>query len=110
MPEITQKPPLQLTSHNSYRFLLILKFFRQANFKPRPEPKLKITGYQQEILWRKIEVYLKGQHSVEKDGARTRNRTRDTRIFNPLLYRLSYSGILILERLVQVRRLELPRP
>ena len=25
-------------------------------------------------------------------GARTRNRTRDTRIFNPLLYRLSYSG------------------
>ena len=27
-----------------------------------------------------------------KDGARTRNRTRDTGIFNPLLYRLSYSG------------------
>ncbi len=25
-------------------------------------------------------------------GARTRNRTRDTGIFNPLLYRLSYSG------------------
>ena len=27
-----------------------------------------------------------------KDGTRTRNRTRDTGIFNPLLYRLSYSG------------------
>ena len=27
-----------------------------------------------------------------KDGAQTRNRTRDTRIFNPLLYRLSYLG------------------
>jgi hypothetical protein len=29
----------------------------------------------------------------EKDGARGRNRTTDTRIFNPLLYRLSYPGI-----------------
>ncbi len=27
-----------------------------------------------------------------KDGAGTRNRTRDTRIFSPLLYRLSYPG------------------
>ena len=27
-----------------------------------------------------------------EDGAQTRNRTRDTRIFNPLLYRLSYLG------------------
>ena len=26
-------------------------------------------------------------------GARDRNRTSDTRIFNPLLYQLSYSGI-----------------
>ena len=26
------------------------------------------------------------------DGAQTRNRTTDTRIFNPLLYRLSYLG------------------
>ena len=26
-------------------------------------------------------------------GARTRNRTKDTRIFNPLLYRLSYPGV-----------------
>ncbi len=28
-------------------------------------------------------------------GALTRNRTRDTRIFNPLLYRLSYQGIIL---------------
>ena len=26
------------------------------------------------------------------NGAQTRNRTTDTRIFNPLLYRLSYLG------------------
>ena len=28
------------------------------------------------------------------DGAQGRNRTVDTRIFNPLLYRLSYLGFL----------------
>ncbi len=28
----------------------------------------------------------------ESDGARDRNRTSDTRIFNPLLYQLSYPG------------------
>jgi hypothetical protein len=27
-----------------------------------------------------------------KSGARSRNRTSDTRIFNPLLYQLSYPG------------------
>ncbi len=32
-------------------------------------------------------------NSIErKSGARSRNRTSDTRIFNPLLYRLSYPG------------------
>ncbi len=30
---------------------------------------------------------------LETSGARDRNRTSDTRIFNPLLYQLSYSGI-----------------
>ena len=29
-----------------------------------------------------------------KNGARRRNRTTDTGIFNPLLYRLSYPGVL----------------
>ena len=29
---------------------------------------------------------------LEWFGARTRNRTKDTGIFNPLLYRLSYPG------------------
>jgi hypothetical protein len=28
-----------------------------------------------------------------KNGARGRNRTSDTRIFNPLLYQLSYPGL-----------------
>lgn len=31
-----------------------------------------------------------------KVGAQRRNRTTDTRIFNPLLYRLSYLGISVL--------------
>jgi hypothetical protein len=30
---------------------------------------------------------------IELDGAQGRNRTTDTRIFSPLLYRLSYLGI-----------------
>ena len=29
---------------------------------------------------------------MEMDGAQGRNRTTDTRIFNPLLYQLSYLG------------------
>jgi hypothetical protein len=37
-------------------------------------------------------------------GAQRRNRTTDTRIFNPLLYRLSYLGLAI-----QVLRLSLIR-
>jgi hypothetical protein len=30
--------------------------------------------------------------SLKGSGARDRNRTSDTRIFNPLLYQLSYPG------------------
>ena len=30
-----------------------------------------------------------------KNGAQGRNRTTDTRIFNPLLYRLSYLGMVL---------------
>jgi hypothetical protein len=42
---------------------------------------------------------LSGPHQLndftaEKNGAQGRNRTSDTRIFNPLLYQLSYLGIL----------------
>ena len=33
------------------------------------------------------------------DGAQSRNRTSDTRIFSPLLYRLSYQGMVGLARL-----------
>ena len=32
-----------------------------------------------------------------KENAQSRNRTSDTRIFSPLLYRLSYLGVLKLE-------------
>ena len=34
-----------------------------------------------------------GASKFEGDGAQGRNRTTDTRIFSPLLYRLSYLGI-----------------
>jgi hypothetical protein len=30
---------------------------------------------------------------LESDGAQGRNRTTDTRIFSPLLYQLSYLGV-----------------
>ncbi len=30
---------------------------------------------------------------LEGEGGQTRNRTRDTRIFSPLLYRLSYLAV-----------------
>ena len=35
----------------------------------------------------------RGGFLQEGDGAQGRNRTNDTRIFNPLLYQLSYLGI-----------------
>ena len=36
-------------------------------------------------------MYFK--YLMAKDGAQRRIRTTDTRIFNPLLYQLSYPGI-----------------
>ncbi len=58
-------------------------------------------------LWRLIWSGLRGSNSLPppwqggalpdelnpQDGASGRNRTNDTRIFSPLLYRLSYRGI-----------------
>ncbi len=43
----------------------------------------------------KIETKLRRQwlETVGREGAGARNRTRDTRIFSPLLYRLSYPGV-----------------
>ena len=41
-----------------------------------------------------------------KYGAQTWNRTRDTRIFNPLLYQLSYLGFLIILALVREARIK----
>ena len=32
---------------------------------------------------------------MRKDGAQRRNRTTDTGIFSPLLYRLSYLGVFV---------------
>ena len=41
-----------------------------------------------------------------KYGAQTWNRTRDTRIFNPLLYQLSYLGSLAILALVREARIK----
>ena len=41
-----------------------------------------------------------------KYGAQTWNRTRDTRIFNPLLYQLSYLGFLAILALVREARIK----
>ena len=40
------------------------------------------------ILWHRINE----SSLIQNDGAQRRNRTTDTGIFNPLLYRLSYLG------------------
>jgi hypothetical protein len=37
-------------------------------------------------------MVAKSLYLFKLNGAETRNRTRDTRIFSPLLYRLSYLG------------------
>ena len=42
--------------------------------------------------WMALKKQKPARGGFFKYGARTRNRTRDTGIFNPLLYRLSYSG------------------
>ena len=54
---------------------------RQTIFCPVDQKQKSPSGYNQGFLF--------------KYGAQTRNRTRDTRIFNPLLYRLSYLGKMI---------------
>ncbi len=43
----------------------------------------------EQTIWRE---FLSKQGNCEKSGAQTRIRTTDTRIFNPLLYQLSYLG------------------
>jgi hypothetical protein len=44
---------------------------------------------------------------TKKSGGPGRNRTTDTRIFNPLLYRLSYQAIFLLTK--QISQLRKPR-
>ena len=44
---------------------------------------------------KKGDTTLKRDAPLDDLGAETQNRTGDTRIFSPLLYRLSYLGILI---------------
>ena len=49
----------------------------------------------QKVLKKLLLTQIKGGY-----GASGRNRTNDTRIFSPLLYRLSYRGISNLEKIV----------
>ena len=48
----------------------------RRNLEPKPAP------------------WVGGRQGASRNGAQGRNRTTDTRIFNPLLYQLSYLGIL----------------
>ena len=41
-----------------------------------------------------LTTFVRGSARLYKSGAARRNRTTDTRIFSPLLYRLSYRGTL----------------
>ena len=40
-----------------------------------------------------LDLALLRSSMLRRNGARDRNRTSDTRIFNPLLYQLSYPGV-----------------
>ena len=53
-------------------------------------------------------TYVTGKHP-ELDGAQGRNRTTDTRIFNPLLYRLSYLGNRVFKEGAVLNLLGLPK-
>ena len=44
------------------------------------------------LLLPQVDVITPGGMCEARDGAQGRNRTTDTRIFNPLLYQLSYLG------------------
>ena len=61
-------------------------------------PRKRSAAGQWVIEWSSMESPIvekqKPSHRLGSlnSGARTRNRTKDTGIFNPLLYRLSYPG------------------
>ena len=42
-----------------------------------------------------------------KNGAQRRNRTTDTGIFSPLLYRLSYRGVIVVSYCLTTERIKL---
>ena len=49
------------------------------------------TKYKRKKAYQACDCFLNLREKEERiSGAQTWNRTRDTRIFNPLLYRLSY--------------------
>ena len=47
-----------------------------------------------EAMEESVDLSVTYKNCIEGNGAQRRNRTTDTRIFNPLLYRLSYLGFL----------------
>ncbi len=62
---------------------------------PTTEPHSRLSFPAQQDVACKNPRQKKTRHSasfLKKDGAQRRNRTADTRIFNPLLYQLSYLG------------------
>ncbi len=65
--------------------------FLKAKNNYESSKQITSCNYQKSTVARK-EKSLAFQQGLMNSGARTRNRTKDTGIFNPLLYRLSYPG------------------
>ena len=57
-----------------------------------------VAGFEPAAHWSQTSCATKLRYTplliCKKNGAQTRNRTKDTGIFSPLLYLLSYLGIL----------------
>ena len=80
-----------------YNYAHILKFLSCFNNydKRRKNMRLLSVGAEDEIRTRDVhlgKVTLYHWATPAKNGASGRNRTTDTGIFSPLLYRLSYRG------------------
>ena len=56
---------------------------------------MSVRGFEPRTTWLKVKcstTWATRPYSFRKENAQNRNRTSDTRIFSPLLYRLSYLG------------------
>ena len=81
------------------RFYSILKLLSEIFFTSPPTfqcdpPPAPIFGGARDTMESKVYKKTKGRNNVPPFCGATWNRTRDTRIFSPLLYQLSYGTFL----------------